>query len=103
MLCFRWPIELRFSCMARLSRLMFQTRYEQTNVSKQHIWARAPMRLLEVRNLHAHYGKSHILAGVSMWVADKEIVAVLGRNGSGRSTLLKALMGLVPPSSGSIN
>ncbi len=58
--------------------------------------------LLEVQDLHAHYGKSHILQGVSLSVQPGEVVALLGRNGSGRSTTLKALMGLVPPSSGSV-
>ncbi len=60
------------------------------------------MSMLEIADLHAHYGKSHILAGVSLEVAENETVAVLGRNGSGRSTMLKTLVGLVPPTSGSI-
>jgi len=49
--------------------------------------------LLEVTNLHAWHGQSHILHGVDLRVAPGEIVSVLGRNGAGRSTLLKALMG----------
>jgi branched-chain amino acid transport system ATP-binding protein len=53
--------------------------------------------LLAVRNLHAYYGKSHILQGVTFEVGAGEIVAVLGRNGVGRSTALKAIMGDVPP------
>ncbi len=60
------------------------------------------MTLLDVCDLHAHYGKSHILTGVTLKVDENEIVAMLGRNGSGRSTLLKALVGVVPPTSGSI-
>ncbi|WP_322030141.1 ABC transporter ATP-binding protein [Paraburkholderia sp. J76] len=51
--------------------------------------------MLEVRDLHAYYGKSHILHGVEMQVGEGEIVALLGRNGVGRSTLAKAIMGLV--------
>ncbi|MBV8260462.1 MAG: ATP-binding cassette domain-containing protein, partial [Paraburkholderia sp.] len=51
--------------------------------------------MLEVRGLHAYYGKSHILHGVEMQVGEGEIVALLGRNGVGRSTLAKAIMGLV--------
>ena len=51
--------------------------------------------MLEVRNLHAYYGKSHVLHGVAFDVAEGEIVALLGRNGSGRSTTAKAVMGLV--------
>jgi branched-chain amino acid transport system ATP-binding protein len=52
---------------------------------------------LEVRALHAYYGKSHILRGVTLTVGDGEIVSLLGRNGVGRSTTCKAIMGLVPP------
>ena len=51
--------------------------------------------MLEVRNLHAYYGKSHILHGVDMHVGEGEIVALLGRNGVGRSTLAKSIMGMV--------
>ena len=53
------------------------------------------MSLLDVNNLHAYYGKSHVLHGVQMNVQPGEIVALLGRNGSGRSTTVKAIMGLV--------
>ena len=60
------------------------------------------MTLLEVKGLHAHYGKSHILHGIDMDVPEAAIVSLLGRNGSGRSTLLKAMMGLVPPTSGTV-
>jgi len=51
--------------------------------------------MLEVHDLHAYYGKSHILHGVNMQVGEGEIVALLGRNGSGRSTTVKTIMGLV--------
>ena len=53
--------------------------------------------MLEVRDLHAYYGKSHILQGVSFDVGPGEIVSLLGRNGVGRSTTIKAIMGDVPP------
>ncbi len=53
--------------------------------------------MLEVRDLHAYYGKSHILQGVSFDVGAGEIVSLLGRNGVGRSTTIKAIMGDVPP------
>jgi branched-chain amino acid transport system ATP-binding protein len=53
--------------------------------------------LLEVNGLNAYYGKSHILQGVDFGVGEGEIVALLGRNGVGRSTTCKAIMGLVPP------
>ena len=51
--------------------------------------------MLEVRDLHAYYGKSHILHGVNMTVGKGEIVSLLGRNGVGRSTTIKAVMGMV--------
>ncbi len=51
--------------------------------------------MLQISNLHAYYGKSHVLHGVDMTVNAGEIVALLGRNGSGRSTTAKAIMGLV--------
>ena len=53
--------------------------------------------MLEVRDLHAYYGKSHILQGVSFRVGAGEIVSLLGRNGVGRSTTCKAVMGEVRP------
>jgi len=56
---------------------------------------RAP--LLEVIGLEAYYGKSHILHGVTFHVSEGEIVGLLGRNGVGRSTTIKAIMGDVPP------
>ncbi|TFZ04904.1 ABC transporter ATP-binding protein [Ramlibacter rhizophilus] len=51
--------------------------------------------MLRIDNLHAFYGKSHVLHGVRFQVAPGEIVALLGRNGSGRSTTAKAIMGMV--------
>ncbi|MHA6910552.1 ABC transporter ATP-binding protein [Ralstonia pseudosolanacearum] len=51
--------------------------------------------MLDVRGLHAYYGKSHILHGVDLHVGEGEIVALLGRNGVGRSTLAKSIMGMV--------
>nr|WP_171126104.1 MULTISPECIES: ABC transporter ATP-binding protein [unclassified Ruegeria] len=53
--------------------------------------------MLEVRDMHAYYGKSHILQGVNLNIAEGEIVALLGRNGVGRSTTCKAVMGDVEP------
>lgn len=58
--------------------------------------------MLEVHKLHAHYGKSHILHGVDFAMEPGGIVSLLGRNGSGRSTTMKAIMGLVPPTEGRI-
>ncbi len=53
--------------------------------------------MLEVEDLHAYYGKSHILQGISLRVDAGEIVSLLGRNGAGRSTTIKTIMGEVPP------
>jgi branched-chain amino acid transport system ATP-binding protein len=53
--------------------------------------------MLEVRGLHAFYGKSHILQGVDLDIVAGEVVSLLGRNGVGRSTTVKAIMGEVPP------
>ncbi|MBN8975788.1 MAG: ABC transporter ATP-binding protein [Rhizobiales bacterium] len=53
--------------------------------------------MLEVQNLHAFYGKSHILQGVDMRIGAGEVVSLVGRNGVGRSTTVKAIMGEVAP------
>ncbi|MBX3513210.1 MAG: ABC transporter ATP-binding protein [Xanthobacteraceae bacterium] len=58
--------------------------------------------LLEVKGLNAYYGDSHILFDVSLHVERNEVVALLGRNGAGKSTTLKSLMGVVTPRAGSI-
>lgn len=60
------------------------------------------MSLLEVKKLNSYYGDSHILFDVNLRVDTHEVVALLGRNGAGKSTTLKTLMGLVKPRSGSI-
>ena len=58
--------------------------------------------LLEVSGLNSYYGDSHILFDVSLRVERNEVVALLGRNGAGKSTTLKSLMGVVTPRSGSV-
>lgn len=60
------------------------------------------MSLLEVSGLHSYYGDSHILFGVSLHVEQNEVVALLGRNGAGKSTTLKSVMGVVKPRAGSV-
>jgi branched-chain amino acid transport system ATP-binding protein len=60
------------------------------------------MSLLEVTRLNSYYGDSHILFDVSLNVERNEVVALLGRNGAGKSTTLKSLMGVVTPRDGSI-
>jgi len=60
------------------------------------------MMLLTVNDVHAFYGKSQILHGISLEIDKGEIVALLGRNGVGKSTTLKSIMGLVPPKKGSV-
>ncbi len=59
--------------------------------------------LFEIKDLHTYYGTSHALQGVSLNVAEGELVALLGRNGMGKSTTLKSIMGLVKPRSGVVS
>ena len=54
--------------------------------------------LLEVENLNTHYGESHVLQNMSVAVEEGEVVALLGRNGMGKSTTLKSIMGIMPVS-----
>jgi len=58
--------------------------------------------ILSVEGLHSHYGRAHILADVSLSVGRGEIVALMGRNGAGKSTTMKCIMGLVKPTQGHI-
>ena len=53
--------------------------------------------MLQLSGLHAYYGKSHILQGISFHIGEGEIVSLLGRNGAGRSTTIKTIIGQVPP------
>jgi branched-chain amino acid transport system ATP-binding protein len=59
--------------------------------------------MLSLRDVHTYYGKSHILHGVSLEVGPGEVVGLLGRNGVGKSTTLKSVMGLAPPASGHVS
>ncbi|MGN6390419.1 MAG: ABC transporter ATP-binding protein [Burkholderiaceae bacterium] len=61
------------------------------------------MNALTVKGLHTYYGKSHILKGVDLTVETGELVTLLGRNGAGKSTTLRSLMGLTPAREGSIH
>jgi len=58
--------------------------------------------MLVVEDVHAYYGKSHILQGVSLAVHAGEIVALLGRNGAGKTTTLRTIMGIIPPTRGRV-
>jgi branched-chain amino acid transport system ATP-binding protein len=58
--------------------------------------------MLELKGIHTYYGLSHILFGVSLQVDQGEIVCVLGRNGAGKSTIMRSIMGLTPPREGRI-
>src|SRR5207244_13659161 len=64
--------------------------------------AAAAEPLIKVEDVHTYYGKSHILHGVSLEVRRGEVVGLLGRNGVGKSTTLKAIAGLVPPRQGRV-
>ena len=58
--------------------------------------------ILEVKGIHTYYGESYILQGISLTVDKKEVVTLLGRNGAGKSTTLKSIIGLIPPKKGNI-
>jgi branched-chain amino acid transport system ATP-binding protein len=58
--------------------------------------------VIRLQDVHTYYGDSHILKGISFEVGDGELATLLGRNGAGKSTTLKSIMGLVPPKEGSI-
>jgi branched-chain amino acid transport system ATP-binding protein len=58
--------------------------------------------LVEARDLHTYYGASHVLHGVSFSVAQGEMVALMGRNGMGKTTTIRSLLGLTPPRAGSV-
>ncbi|MGV3499683.1 MAG: ABC transporter ATP-binding protein [Hydrogenophaga sp.] len=58
--------------------------------------------LIEARGLHTHYGQSHILRGVDFLVGPAQTIGLMGRNGMGKTTLLKSLIGLVKPSGGTV-
>jgi branched-chain amino acid transport system ATP-binding protein len=58
--------------------------------------------ILDVRNMHSYYGKSHVLQGVDLALAPGQMACLLGRNGVGKSTTLKSIMGLVKPRQGTI-
>ena len=57
---------------------------------------------MSISDLHAYYGESHILHGIELSVRRGEVVTLLGRNGAGRTTILKSIMGLVGERSGSV-
>ena len=59
--------------------------------------------LIEARGLHTHYGQSHILRGIDFSVGPGQTIGLMGRNGMGKSTLLKSLMGIVKPSGGEVH
>jgi branched-chain amino acid transport system ATP-binding protein len=58
--------------------------------------------LLEVEDLHAYYGESHVLQGITLAVPKGEVVALMGRNGAGKTTTMRAIVGLVPPRRGAV-
>jgi branched-chain amino acid transport system ATP-binding protein len=58
--------------------------------------------VLEVGDVHTFYGDSHVLHGVSLAVADGEVLTILGRNGMGKTTLIRSIIGLTPPRAGTV-
>jgi len=61
-----------------------------------------PDAILAARGLHTYYGDSHVLHGVSLAVAPGEVVAILGRNGMGKTTLIRSVVGFTPPRRGDV-
>jgi branched-chain amino acid transport system ATP-binding protein len=58
--------------------------------------------VLEVADVHTYYGESHVLHGVSLSVADGEVLTILGRNGTGKTTLIRSIIGFTPPRQGRV-
>ena len=58
--------------------------------------------MLDVADVHTYYGDSHVLHGVSLTVADGEVLTILGRNGMGKTTLIRSIIGFTPPRSGTV-
>ena len=59
-------------------------------------------KVLEIEDIHTYYGESHVIQGLSLFINAQEAVSILGRNGVGKTTTLRSLMGLTPPRSGAI-
>ena len=60
------------------------------------------MSLLAVEDIHTYYGEAHILQGVSLTVAEGEVVTLIGRNGAGKTTTLRSIMGIARPRRGHV-
>ena len=58
--------------------------------------------MLDVADVHTYYGESHVLHGVSLTVADGEVLTILGRNGMGKTTLIRSIIGFTPPRAGTV-
>src|SRR6202521_4024366 len=94
--CSTLPTEFRCWCTAKSSLAIRRQKSAAILPCRKPIWApNWQSSMLEIRDLHAYYGKSHILHGVHLSIDEGEIVSLLGRNGVGRSTTIKAVMGQV--------
>ena len=58
--------------------------------------------MLKVENIHTYYGDSYILQGISLEVGDREVIGLLGRNGMGKTTLIRSIIGFTPPREGRV-
>ena len=74
----------------------------RTAAAAQEIRETAMAALIEARDIHAHYGESHVLRGVSLSIGAGESIGLLGRNGMGKTTLIRTLLGLTPASGGKV-
>ena len=58
--------------------------------------------MLKVEDIHTYYGDSYILQGISMEVGEREVIGLLGRNGMGKTTLIRSIIGVTPPREGRV-
>ena len=65
-------------------------------------WCERSTSVLDVADVHTYYGESHVLHGVSLTVADGEVLTILGRNGMGKTTLIRSIIGFTPPRAGTV-
>lgn len=68
----------------------------------RYIWGQRKQRVLELLDIHTYYGESHVLHGVSLQVEDGSVVAILGRNGMGKTTTVHSIIGFTPPRRGEV-
>src|ERR1044072_5305036 len=108
MRCSLWQIVSASWCMVGSSRPAVRQPFARMPPCGKLTWVKArpmldtPSALLELRDVETSYGLSRVLFGVSLTIGCGEMVSLLGRNGMGKTTTVRSIMGLTPPSAGSI-